>query len=252
VKDLTTEKAEVLFHAGCRYAFDESLRQTVRDGLSLLAAAGVDVGIMAAEENCCGGRSHEMGYIGEFAKYAQHNVDTWKTAGVKCVVTPCADCYQAFSVLYDKSGNQHPVEILHLTEYLARLVKEGTIRMSKEVPLTATYHDPCHLDAWRTLGSTGKGRRKCGQLLIHDPQSGSAAGQGCTSAERLLRAIPISPRRDAPHQSTAGAAAPEAGAQCLPDFMAGRPGAARRGAVGWRGGDRHRLRLVQAHACRRG
>jgi Fe-S oxidoreductase len=194
VKDLTTEKAEVLFHAGCRYAFDENLRQTVRDGLALLVSAGVDVGIMGAEENCCGGRSYEMGYVGEFAKYAQHNVDTWKTAGVKHVVTPCADCFQAFKVLYDMNGQQHSVEIVHLTEYLARLVNEGTIRMKKEVPLTVTYHDPCHLgrlaDPW--VHWEGERKKVLGQLLIHDPPKRKRCGaNGVYEAPReLLRAIP--------------------------------------------------------------
>jgi Fe-S oxidoreductase len=194
VKHLPTEKAEVLFHAGCRFAFDESLRQTVRGGLGLLIGAGVDVGIMGAEENCCGGRSYEMGYVGEFAKYAQHNVDTWTTAGVKCVVTPCADCYQTFKVLYDKDGRQHTVEIVHLTEYLARLVKQGTIRMRNTVPLTVTYHDPCHLGRLADPWGHWEGERKKvrGQLLIHDPPKRKRCGaDGVYEAPReLLRAIP--------------------------------------------------------------
>jgi len=194
VKNLATEKAEVLFHAGCRYSYDESLRKTVRDGLSLLLDAGVDVGIMGADENCCGGRSYEMGFAGEFAKYAQHNIETWKTSGVKTVVTPCADCYQAFKVLYEKNGHRNTVEIVHITEMLDRLVKQGTIRLRNEVPLTVTYHDPCHLgrlaEPW--VHWTGERKKVNGQLLIHDPPKAKRCGAGGVydAPRELLRAIP--------------------------------------------------------------
>jgi len=137
-KDLTRDGAEVLFHAGCRYSFDEGLWPTLRDGFALLERAGVDVGILGRDENCCGGRSYEMGFAGELTKYAQHNADTWKTAGVKTVVTPCADCCQAFRVLYDKNGNEPSVEILHIIELLDRLIQRERLEMTKEVPLTVT------------------------------------------------------------------------------------------------------------------
>jgi Fe-S oxidoreductase len=86
-----------------------------------------------------------MGYEGELTKYAEHNTELLKVAGVKTVVTPCADCYYAFKVLYDKIGKKLPVEVLHITEYLARLINEGKLRPSRSIPMTVTYHDPCNL-----------------------------------------------------------------------------------------------------------
>jgi len=67
----------------------------------------------------------------------------WRNAGVKTVVTACSDGYHAFKHLYPDVGSEF--EVLHLVEFVARLIKEGKIKFSKTVPMTVTYHDPCHL-----------------------------------------------------------------------------------------------------------
>lgn len=145
VKDLTKEKAEVCYYAGCRYCFDEELWPSARGAVTLLQKAGVDVGIFGKEEACCGGRAYEMGYEGELTKYAEHTAEMLETAGVKMLVTSCADCYMAFKVLYHKAGKRLNVKVLHITEYLDDLIKDGKLKLSKEVPVHVTYHDPCHL-----------------------------------------------------------------------------------------------------------
>jgi len=170
-KRVGKEKAEVLFHAGCRYAFDESLRSTVQSGLTLLADAGVNVGILGKAEACCGGRSYQMGFKDELARCARRNIKAWKAGGVKTLVTPCADCYQSFKVLYDKIGEKPDVEVLHMTEFIHRLIKEGKIKLAREVPLSVTYHDPCHLgrlaEPW--VHWEGEVKKEYGQMVVHDP-----------------------------------------------------------------------------------
>jgi Fe-S oxidoreductase len=146
IKELGKEKAEVLFHAGCRYSFDEELWPIIRGGITLLKEAGGGVGIMGAEESCCGGRAYKWGYQVELTKFAEHNVQNWQSQGVKTIVTPCSDCYAAFKVLYDKIGlKPEDFEILHITEYISRLLDEGKLKLSTEIPMTVTYHDPCNL-----------------------------------------------------------------------------------------------------------
>jgi len=143
VKDLTTEQAEVVFHAGCRTCFDKEMWAAAKGAINLLKSAGVDVGIMGKDETCCGGRAYSMGYRGEFTKYAENNIEAWSNAGVKTVVTGCADGYYAIKRLYPDLGSNF--EVLHIVEYIDRLIKEGRINFSKSVPMTVTYHDPCHL-----------------------------------------------------------------------------------------------------------
>jgi len=194
VKDLTKEKGKVLFHAGCRYSFDEELWPTARMGVELLQKAGVDVGIMGRDETCCAGRAYELGYAGELLKYAEHNVEAFRNAGVETLVTPCADCYHSFKVLYEKIGKKPGVKVLHITEYLHQLLDEGKLKLKKKVPLVATYHDPCHLGrlgepwvAWK-----GKELKVMGQLIVHDPPKkyGRGANGVYEIPRKLLAAIP--------------------------------------------------------------
>jgi Fe-S oxidoreductase len=194
VKDLTVGQAEVVYHAGCRYSYDEELWPVARAGLSLLQKAGVDVGIMGAEEACCGGRAYELGCSGEMEKYAQHQMETFRTAGVKTLVTPCADCYACFKVLYDKIGRELGIEVFHITQYLERLLKEGRLKLTKKVPLTVTYHDPCHLgrlsEPW--VHWQGKEIKVQGQMIVHDPPKKYRRGAGGVyeTPRNILKSIP--------------------------------------------------------------
>jgi Fe-S oxidoreductase len=171
VKDLTKERAKVAFRAGCRYSFDEELWPVVRGALQILLDAGVDVGIWGNDEVCCGGRAYSMGFAGELTKYADHTLEALKAAGVETLINPCSDCFQCYKVQYDKISKKPPVEILHITEYLHRLIGDGTIKLTKEIPLTVTYHDPCHLgrlaEPW--VGWKGKEVKVMGQMICHDP-----------------------------------------------------------------------------------
>jgi Fe-S oxidoreductase len=170
VKDLTRDRAEVAFFAGCRFSYDEELREVPRAAVTLLRKAGVDIGIMGGDESCCGGRAYQMGYRGEFVKYAENNIEAWKTAGVKTVVTSCSDGYFAFKRLYPELGSE--VEVLHTVEFVDRLIQQGRIKFSKSIPMTVTYHDPCHLGRqgepyipWK-----GKERKILNQVVLYEPR----------------------------------------------------------------------------------
>jgi Fe-S oxidoreductase len=169
VKRITSEPAEVVFHAGCRFSYDEDLQQNARTAVTLLKSAGVDIGILGADESCCAGRVYNMGYQGEFTKFAENNLELWKTAGVKTIVTSCSDCYHAFKRLYPPLGSGF--EVLHTVEYLERLIGQGKLKLNRKVPLKITYHDPCHLGRqgepyvpWQ-----GKEKKIKSQIVIYDP-----------------------------------------------------------------------------------
>lgn len=170
IKDLTQESGEVVFHGGCFIGFDEQLGKIGRTALTILKNAGVDIGILSGkDELCCGATAYDMGYRDELTKYAQSNIEAWTNARVKTVVTGCADCYYAFKSLYPQVGSKF--EVLHVVEFIDRLIKEGKIRFRKKVPMTVTYHDPCHLGRLgeRYIPWQGKERKILGQIILFEP-----------------------------------------------------------------------------------
>jgi Fe-S oxidoreductase len=153
IKNAAREKVDVAYHAGCLLSCDPEFREVPRGAIALLKAAGIDVGVMGAEESCCGGRAYETGYQGEFTKYAEHFIETFNSLGVRRVVTSCSDGYSTFKNLYPKAGVEMRFETWHMLEYLDELIKNRKLKFKKKVPLKVTYHDPCHLG--RHLGENG-------------------------------------------------------------------------------------------------
>jgi Fe-S oxidoreductase len=192
VKRLPGEKAEVLFHAGCRFSYDEALQGTARTAVSLLQKAGVDVGILDEKETCCGARAYATGYRKEFTQITQGTIAAWKKAGIKSVVTSCSDCYHAFKRLYPKAGS--PFEVLHTVEFLDRLIREKRLQFSRKIPMTVTYHDPCHLGRQGEpyVPWNGVEKKIRNQVIVYEPRRPRYNGAwGVYDPPRnVLRSIP--------------------------------------------------------------
>jgi Fe-S oxidoreductase len=145
LKDIAADEVDVAYRAGCLLSYDPELRGVALAALKLLRGAGVDVGIEGRDESCCGGRAYEIGQVGEFTKYAEHNIEAYNNAGVGTVVVSCADGLSHLKLLYPRLDIKMNFEVLHLVEYLDRLIQEGRIKFTRKVPMRVTYHDPCHL-----------------------------------------------------------------------------------------------------------
>lgn len=170
-KDLATETAEVAYHAGCRLSYDSAQWKIARAAILVMKRAGVDVGIAGEGEICCGGRAYEMGYEDRLERQADRIRDLFERAGVKTLVTSCAHCFHAFEVLYHKVGKKLDLEVVHVTEFVNRLVADGRLVLERPVPIDVTYHDPCHLgrlgEPW--VPWQGAEKKVLQQLLLHDP-----------------------------------------------------------------------------------
>jgi Fe-S oxidoreductase len=192
IKDATKEKVDVLYHVGCLTSFDKESQKLAKAIAKILQKAGVNFGIFGDAETCCGGRAYQMGYKDEFLAQAKKNMALIKKAGVKTLVTGCADGYQSFKVLYDKFDLKGDLEVLHITEYIDRLIKAGKLKLNKKVDLNVTYHDPCRLGRLGEPWIHWSGKKIPGDRFVFDPPKEYRRGtKGIYEPPRdVLKSIP--------------------------------------------------------------
>jgi Fe-S oxidoreductase len=80
----------------------------------------------------------------DFGSEARRRIDLFHDQGIRTIVVSCAGCFKGIHSDYP-AILPASVEVLHLTEYLDRLIGEGRLKPRGKVPMRATYHDPCHL-----------------------------------------------------------------------------------------------------------
>jgi len=169
LKDATRVKVDVLFHVGCLTSYDKDMHKLAKATAKILKKAKVNFGIAGNKETCCGGRAYQMGYEKDFLKQAKMNMAMIKKAGIKTVVTACADGYHAFKVLYDKYNLKGDLEVLHVSEYIDMLIKEGKLKLKKEIDMVVTYHDPCRLGRLGEPWINYNGKKIPGDRFVFDP-----------------------------------------------------------------------------------
>ena len=147
IKDLTTEKGEVLLYLGCMYSLETRVKETPKTVARILNATGVDFGFLGTEEKCCGMEQFRIGERGMFEELAKENIKRFNALGIKTLVTPCPHCYYSFKSHYPIVGEMN-FEILHFTQYLKRLMDEGKIKLNELPGQLLTYSDPCNLGRW--------------------------------------------------------------------------------------------------------
>jgi Fe-S oxidoreductase len=142
--------ADVLLWVGCAGAFDDRNKKVMYDLAKLLQIAGVNFATLKDEESCNGDPARRMGAEYIYQMLAEQNIETLNGYKVKKILTACPHCFNTMVNEYPQFGGMF--EVIHHTEYLAELVKEGRLKPQNEMGKTVTYHDPCynarHNDVW--------------------------------------------------------------------------------------------------------
>jgi glycolate oxidase iron-sulfur subunit len=200
VPALGTRRAVVGMLTGCVQSvfFPQVNAATAR----VLAAEGCDV-VIPREQGCCGALSLHSGRAAEGIRFAQQTIETFEAAGVDAIVVNSAGCgsamkeYERLFAHLESSSEAEDVSpalagqvesgswatraaalsarVRDLAEFLAEL---GPVAPRHPVPVTAAYHDACHLG--HAQGITRQPRellRAIPELdLVELPDAGTCCG----------------------------------------------------------------------------
>ncbi len=134
---------EYIFWVGCAGALDERARKVTQSIARLLKRSGVSFGILGPRESCTGDPARRIGNEYLFQMQAQANIETFTTAKVKKIIASCPHCFNSIAREYPSLGGNF--EVVHHSQLLEQLLKDGKLRPSVKVEETVTYHDPCYL-----------------------------------------------------------------------------------------------------------
>ena len=141
------EDVEYLFWVGCAGAYEERAKKTTKAVAELLYMSGVKFGVLGKRETCSGDPARRSGNEFLYQILARENIETLQetfgTRGVKKVVVTCPHCFTTIGRDYKQQGFE--LQMVHHTQLLNQLVKEGKLKPVSKSEKKLTYHDPCYL-----------------------------------------------------------------------------------------------------------
>jgi Fe-S oxidoreductase len=139
--------APVLYWVGCAASYDDRAKKIARATARLMKNAGVDFAILGQEETCTGDPARRAGNEYLFAMLAAQNVETLdgyqKQGGARTIVTTCPHCFNTLLHEYPDFGGKY--EVVHHTDFLLGLVREGRLQPRQRVQERVVFHDSCYL-----------------------------------------------------------------------------------------------------------
>lgn len=162
-----------LFWVGCAGSFDERAKQVSTALVKILNAADIDFAILGKEEKCNGDPARRLGNEYLAQELIMENVATLDSYGfnvkseeeqfdpikgyeirmqniqlqtnyeVKEIITFCPHCYNTLANEFPDFGGHY--KVIHATEFVAMLLRQGKLKVDKMKPLNLTYHDSCYL-----------------------------------------------------------------------------------------------------------
>jgi len=142
VKDLGKEKAEALYFVDSITSYDDRMQEIGQATATILSRAGSDFGILGKLEKDSGNEIRRFGEEMLFQTMKEMNTDAIVESGAKHIITADPHAYNAL-----KNDYQGLPQVEHISQFIARNVKSGAIRLKSANGdgKVYTYHDPCYL-----------------------------------------------------------------------------------------------------------
>ncbi len=139
----TNNPSEYLYFVGCNGSFDNRGKMVFESVVLALKKAGVDFSILGNREGCTGDPARRLGNEYLFDILALKNVETFKEEKIRKVITHCPHCFNSLLNEYPEYGIK--LEVIHHSQLLEHLVKEGKISSEVKSNETVVVHDSCYM-----------------------------------------------------------------------------------------------------------
>ena len=134
---------DILYWVGCTASLEDRNMKVAIATAKVLQAAGVNFGVLGVEEGCCGDPARRMGDEYLYQTLCQKNIEIMKNYKVRKIVATCPHCFNTLKNEYPQFGADF--EVVHHSEFIVDLIKQGKINMGNVPNVTVAYHDSCYL-----------------------------------------------------------------------------------------------------------
>lgn len=136
-------ESKLLWLPGDTLAYDPRNQKVARATYEVFTKAKIDFGTLGDAEKNDGNEIRRLGEEALFQMLAEDNIQMFKKNKVSRIITSSPHAYNAIKNEYPEYGGEF--DVVHVSEFILELIKDGRIKFTRELNYEITFHDPCYL-----------------------------------------------------------------------------------------------------------